>query len=77
MVTVGPVVSKVTRLSVLLLPAGYLGVKLALELPPDATRAAIGVFVLVATWRKSWPDRSRPYRRRRTTWFGRSVKPRR
>lgn len=47
----------------LLLPAGYLGVKLALSLPPEATRAAIGVFVLVATWRKSWLALAAPAQR--------------
>ncbi len=47
----------------LLLPAGALTVPLAQHLPADALRLAIGCFVIVATWRKSWlllgfnPDR--------------------
>jgi uncharacterized membrane protein YfcA len=38
----------------LLLPAGALTVPLAQHAPADALRLAIGVFVLVATWRKRW-----------------------
>lgn len=38
----------------LLLPAGLLTVPLAQHLPGDALRLGIGVFVLVATWRKGW-----------------------
>ena len=38
----------------LLLPAGMLTLPLAEHLPPDALRLAIGVFVIVATWKKSW-----------------------
>ena len=47
----------------LLLPAGALTVPLAQHAPADALRLAIGVFVIVATWRKRWlllgldPDR--------------------
>ncbi len=33
-----------------LVPFGFLGIYLIRDLPPDATRAAIGCFVLVATW---------------------------
>ena len=38
------------RFAVLLLPAGYLGYSFARGLPPDTLKAAIGVFVLLATW---------------------------
>ncbi|UCE85287.1 MAG: sulfite exporter TauE/SafE family protein [Deltaproteobacteria bacterium] len=38
------------RFAVLLLPAGYLGYGFARGLPPDALKAAIGAFVLLATW---------------------------
>jgi len=34
----------------LLIPAGFLGVAFAKQLAPDALRATIGVFVLLATW---------------------------
>jgi uncharacterized membrane protein YfcA len=40
--------------ALLLLPAGALTVPLVQIAPADALRFAIGVFVLVATWRKSW-----------------------
>ena len=33
-----------------LLPLGFAGLALARELPPDATKGAIGIFVLLATW---------------------------
>lgn len=39
---------------ILLLPAGLLSVPLARHAPPDLLRALIGVFVLVATWRREW-----------------------
>ena len=39
--------------SVLALPAGFAGLLVARQIPPDALKAAIGVFVLVATWRPS------------------------
>ncbi len=39
---------------VLLLPAGALTLPLVQHAPADALRLGIGVFVLVATWRKSW-----------------------
>ena len=42
------------RYAVLLLPMAYLGVLVALELPPHLTRTLIGAFVLVATWRPGW-----------------------
>ena len=44
----------VARYAVLLLPTGYLGYLLLRSLPPDAARAAIGGFVLVATWAPGW-----------------------
>ncbi len=40
----------VARYGALLLPMGYLGLLLARQLPPDVTKAMIGVFVLLATW---------------------------
>lgn len=40
--------------ALLLLPAGALTVPLVQLAPADALRFAIGIFVLVATWRKSW-----------------------
>lgn len=46
--------SIVGRYGLLLLPAGYLGILLALRLPPEATKLAIGLFVLAATWRPGW-----------------------
>ncbi len=55
--------------TILLLPAGALTLPLVQIAPDDALRLAIGVFVLVATWRKSWlllgidPERI-PIRRR-------------
>jgi uncharacterized membrane protein YfcA len=55
--------------SVLLLPAGWLGLLLLLRLPPDTTTLLIGAFVLLATWRSSWlllgthPEAVRPGRR--------------
>lgn len=39
---------------ILLLPAGMLSVPLTQHAPPDALRLGIGIFVLVATWRRSW-----------------------
>ena len=37
-----------------LLPAGALTIPLVVHAPAEALRLGIGVFVLVATWRKSW-----------------------
>jgi len=42
------------RYGLLLLPMGFAGLWLARSLSPDATRLAIGVFVLVATWAPRW-----------------------
>lgn len=39
---------------ILLLPAGLLAVPLAQRAEPDLLRLAIGLFVLVATWRREW-----------------------
>jgi uncharacterized membrane protein YfcA len=38
------------RYGLLLVPAGFLGLAIAEELPPGVSRALIGVFVLAATW---------------------------
>lgn len=40
----------VARYALLLLPMGFLGLPIAQALPPAATKLAIGLFVLVATW---------------------------
>ena len=40
--------------ALLLLPAGALTVPLVQHAPADALRLAIGVFVLLATWRREW-----------------------
>jgi len=59
----------VARYSLFLLPMGFVGLVVARGLPPDAVRAAIGVFVLLATWRPSWlllgthPEKTHPTRR--------------
>lgn len=42
------------RYALLLLPAGLLGVRVALGLPPEGVKALIGAFALVATWRPRW-----------------------
>jgi uncharacterized membrane protein YfcA len=42
------------RYSALLLPAGFLGARVAFGLPPGLVRALIGAFALVATWRPQW-----------------------
>jgi len=47
-------VSIVWRYSLLLIPTGYVGYLLLRSLPPDTARAAIGAFVLLATWAPSW-----------------------
>jgi uncharacterized membrane protein YfcA len=57
------------RYALLLLPFGWLGLQLALALPPHLTKLLIGVFVLAATWRPGWllfgahPERSDRNRR--------------
>lgn len=59
----------VARFCALLVPGSWLGLQLVEAIPPDLGRAAIGVFVLLATW---WPralmlglhpDRVHPRRR--------------
>jgi uncharacterized protein len=40
----------VVRYSLLLLPTGFVGIAVLRSLPPEAARAVIGVFVLLATW---------------------------
>ncbi len=44
----------VGRYSLLLLPMGFVGLALLRAMPPDVSRALIGVFVLVATWAPGW-----------------------
>ncbi|MBK7949462.1 MAG: sulfite exporter TauE/SafE family protein [Deltaproteobacteria bacterium] len=39
---------------ILLLPAGMLSVPLTQRADPDLLRLAIGIFVLIATWRREW-----------------------
>ncbi|MGH0036290.1 MAG: sulfite exporter TauE/SafE family protein [Myxococcota bacterium] len=57
------------RFGLLLLPAGWLGLEIAQAIPPEGLRAAIGGFVLVATWWPAWlllgihPERSTGKRR--------------
>jgi uncharacterized membrane protein YfcA len=57
------------RYGLLLLPAGWVGLEIARALPPQGLRAAIGVFVLVATWLPGWlwlgahPERASHHRR--------------
>jgi uncharacterized membrane protein YfcA len=48
---------------------GFVGIEVAQALPPNVTRALIGVFVLIATWRRGWlligthPERADIHRR--------------
>lgn len=42
------------RYAVLLLPMGFVGLAVLRAMPPDAARALIGGFVLVATWAPGW-----------------------
>ncbi len=57
------------RFGALLLPMGWIGLQIAQELPPSALRAAIGAFVLLATWAPgllllgTHPERTSPTRR--------------
>lgn len=44
----------IARYAVLLVPAGFLGLALAQQLPPQAMKAVIGAFVLIATWVPWW-----------------------
>jgi uncharacterized membrane protein YfcA len=55
--------------SLMLVPMGFVGLAVAQSLPPTVTRALIGTFVLLATWKPSWlligahPERSDTHRR--------------
>ncbi len=57
------------RYALPLLPMGFAGLAIARSLPPDATKALIGVFVLVATWAPgilllgTHPEQTSPSRR--------------
>ncbi|MCG8591689.1 MAG: sulfite exporter TauE/SafE family protein [Proteobacteria bacterium] len=57
------------RYGILLVPAGIAGLAVARQVPPDATKLAIGVFVLLATWAPgvltlgAHPEASDPNRR--------------
>ena len=57
------------RYCLMLVPMGFVGIEIAQALPPNVTRALIGVFVLIATWRRSWlligthPERADVHRR--------------
>jgi len=57
------------RYSVMLVPMGFVGLTLAQSLPPTVTRALIGIFVLIATWKPGWlligthPERADIHRR--------------
>lgn len=46
--------SLVWRYAILLLPMGYIALQFAREIQPNHLKAAIGVFVLVATWKRTW-----------------------
>jgi uncharacterized membrane protein YfcA len=53
----------------MLIPMGFVGLAVAQSLPPTVTRALIGVFVLIATWKPGWlligthPERADTHRR--------------
>jgi uncharacterized membrane protein YfcA len=57
------------RYSAMLVPMGFVGIAVAQSLPSTVTRALIGTFVLIATWKPSWllvgtkPERSDIHRR--------------
>jgi uncharacterized membrane protein YfcA len=57
------------RYGALALPMGFVGLLVARQIPPDGLKAAIGVFVLIATWRPGWlmlgghPEQIDPRRR--------------
>lgn len=52
--------------SILIVPAALIGVRVATELPADATRVAMAIFILVATWRPSVLGWDRPGRTERS-----------
>ncbi len=55
--------------SAMLVPMGFVGLTVAQSLPPSVTRALIGTFVLIATWKPGWlligthPERADTHRR--------------
>ncbi len=55
--------------SAMLVPMGFVGLEVAQALPPTVTRALIGTFVLIATWKPGWlligshPERADTHRR--------------
>ncbi|MEM7091902.1 MAG: sulfite exporter TauE/SafE family protein [Actinomycetota bacterium] len=51
--------------SVLLAPAALLGVQVATSMPEDATRIAMAIFMLIASWRPKWLGWDRPGRTER------------
>ncbi len=57
------------RYSLMLVPMGFVGIAIAQSLPATVTRALIGLFVLVATWKPTWlligthPERTDIHRR--------------
>ena len=57
------------RYSAMLVPMGFVGLEVAQSLPPTVTRALIGAFVLIATWKPGWlligthPERANHHRR--------------
>lgn len=64
----------VLRFVLPLVPMGFLGLAVAQRLPARALEAAIGVFVVLATWRPAWlllgthPEQTHPTRR--FLWLG-------
>ncbi|MCH7643983.1 MAG: sulfite exporter TauE/SafE family protein [Myxococcales bacterium] len=57
------------RYSAMLVPMGFVGLEVAQSLPATVTRALIGAFVLIATWKPGWlligthPERADTHRR--------------
>lgn len=57
------------RYSAMLVPMGFVGLEVAQSLPATVTRALIGTFVLIATWKPGWlligthPERADTHRR--------------
>ncbi len=55
--------------SAMLIPMAFVGLVVAQSLPPTVTRALIGAFVLIATWKRGWlligthPERADTHRR--------------
>jgi uncharacterized membrane protein YfcA len=61
------------RYSLLLLPAGLVGVRVALGLPPELIKALIGAFALLATWRPAWLNLRPSGGLQRFVWLGGAV----